>query len=72
MNSESNEKDLDGAIESEAVSQERSRVPSGRREMLEKFGKFAVYATPFTVLAFAKKADAATGTGPGKHAVPKK
>ncbi len=38
-----------------------------RREMLEKFGKFAVYAAPFTVLAFAKKADAATGTGPGKH-----
>lgn len=38
-----------------------------RREMLEKFGKFAVYAAPFTVLAFAKKADAATSTGPGRH-----
>ena len=40
-----------------------------RREMLEKFGKFAVYAAPFTVLAFAKKADAATSTGPGRHSV---
>ena len=38
-----------------------------RREMLEKFGKFAVYAAPFTVLALAKKADAATSTGPGRH-----
>jgi hypothetical protein len=41
-----------------------------RREMLEKFGKFAVYAAPFTVLAFAKRADAATSTGPGRHSVP--
>ena len=40
---------------------------SDRRDVLEKFGKFAVYAAPFTVLAFAKKADAATSTGPGKH-----
>jgi len=38
-----------------------------RREMLEKFGKFAVYAAPFTVLALAKKADAATSTGPARH-----
>ena len=38
-----------------------------RREMMEKFGKFAAYAAPFTVLALAQKADAATGTGPVKH-----
>jgi hypothetical protein len=38
-----------------------------RREMLEKLGKFAVYAAPFTVLALAKKADAATSSGPGRH-----
>jgi len=38
-----------------------------RRELMEKFGKFAAYAAPFTVLALARKADAATGTGPVKH-----
>jgi len=38
-----------------------------RRETLQKFGKFAVYAAPFTVLALGQKADAATGTGPHKH-----
>ena len=60
MNPESNKKGPEDLIESE-----------GRRELLEKFGKFAAYAAPFTVLAFSKKADAATGTGPGKHAKPK-
>lgn len=40
-----------------------------RREALLKFGKFAAYAAPFTVLALAKKADAATSSGPGKHSV---
>ena len=40
-----------------------------RREMMEKFGKFAAYAAPFTVLALGQKADAATSTGPGKHAI---
>jgi len=38
-----------------------------RREMFQKFGKFAAYAAPFTVLALTQKADAATGTGPGRH-----
>lgn len=38
-----------------------------RREMLEKFGKFAVYAAPFTVLALAKKADAASGPSHGRY-----
>jgi hypothetical protein len=39
----------------------------GRREAFDRFGKFAAYAAPFTVLAFTKKAAAATGTGPVKH-----
>lgn len=30
-----------------------------RREMFRKLGKFAVYAAPFTVLAFTQKAEAA-------------
>jgi len=38
-----------------------------RREMVEKLGRLAVYAAPFTVLALTRKADAATGTGPVKH-----
>jgi hypothetical protein len=38
-----------------------------RREALRKLGKFSAYAAPFTVLAFSKKAAAATGSGPVKH-----
>jgi hypothetical protein len=38
-----------------------------RREAVERFGRFAAYAAPFTVFAFSKKAAAATGTGPVKH-----
>ena len=38
-----------------------------RREALRKLGKFSAYAAPFTVLAFTKKAAAATGSGPVKH-----
>jgi hypothetical protein len=38
-----------------------------RRKTLIQVGKFAVYAAPFTVLALSKKAEAATGHGPGKH-----
>jgi hypothetical protein len=43
---------------------------NNRREAVRKLGKFAAYAAPFTVLAFSKKASAATGTGPGKTAGP--
>jgi hypothetical protein len=35
-----------------------------RRDVVGKLGRFAAYAAPFTVLAFTKKADAATGGGP--------
>jgi hypothetical protein len=37
---------------------------SDRREALEKLGRFAAYAAPFTLLAISKKAAAATGIGP--------
>ena len=40
---------------------------SDRREAMQKLGRFAAYAAPFTVLAMTKKADAATGHGPGRH-----
>jgi hypothetical protein len=40
---------------------------SDRRDVMRKLGRFAAYAAPFTVLAMTKKADAATGHGPGRH-----
>jgi hypothetical protein len=42
-------------------------VKSDRRETLERLGRFAMYAAPFAVLALTKKAEAASGTGPGRH-----
>jgi hypothetical protein len=36
-----------------------------RREALKKLGKYSAYVAPFTVLAFSKKASAATSHGPG-------
>jgi hypothetical protein len=42
-------------------------VRPDRREAMQKLGRFAAYAAPFTILAMTKKADAATGHGPGKH-----
>jgi hypothetical protein len=44
-----------------------SAQDNGRREALRKLGKFSAYAAPFSVLAFTKKAAAATGHGPTKH-----
>jgi hypothetical protein len=44
-----------------------AREPTDRRKTLIKVGKFAAYAAPFTVFALTKKAEAATGHGPGKH-----
>jgi hypothetical protein len=53
------------------ISENEQVAPSaeqeGRREVIQKLGKFAAYAAPFTVLAFTKKASAASGHGPGKH-----
>lgn len=42
------------------------KVNADRRDAMQKLGRFAVYAAPFTVLAMTKKADASTGHGPGK------
>jgi hypothetical protein len=41
-----------------------------RREVMQKLGRFAMYAAPFTVLALTKKADAATGHGPAARPRP--
>jgi len=38
-----------------------------RREALQKLGRFAAYAAPFTILAASKKAAAATGIGPSDN-----
>lgn len=46
---------------------ENEGVNTDRREALQKLGRFAMYAAPFTVLAMTQKADAATGHGPGRH-----
>ena len=48
-------------------SEDKSLASKERRDTLQKFGKFAAYAAPSTVLALAQKADAATGTGGHKH-----
>lgn len=45
---------------------ELSAAQQGRRELVTKLGKFAVYAAPFTVMALNSKA--ATSSGPGPHA----
>ncbi len=53
---------------------EPSLDSEGRRQLLEKFGKFAAYAAPFTVLALTAKAGTAsgsTGHGPVRHVLPK-
>lgn len=46
---------------------EAGEATTDRRKTLIKVGKFAAYAAPFTVFALTKKAEAATGHGPGKH-----
>lgn len=48
--------------------QKSSEQPqTDRREAIQKLGRFAAYAAPFTVLAMTKKADAASSHGPGPH-----
>ncbi len=51
-------------VKSEAVADNQDR-----RELLEKLGKFAVYAAPFAALAVTQKASAASGGGPRKHPI---
>ena len=45
--------------------QQESAESLERRELVAKLGKFALYAAPFTVLAYTKKAAAATGAAGG-------
>ena len=47
------------------LSAAESVAQQGRREAVQKLGKFAAYAAPFTVLAFSAKG--ATASGPRKH-----
>ena len=54
-------------MEQNKNSEPDENAPADRREAIQKLGRFAAYAAPFTVLALTKKADAATGHGPGKH-----
>ncbi|HEY1947633.1 MAG TPA: hypothetical protein VGG97_11535 [Bryobacteraceae bacterium] len=61
------ERDLNMKESSENEQITESVEQQGRREVVQKLGKFAAYAAPFTVLAFTKKASAASGHGPGKH-----
>jgi hypothetical protein len=51
-------------MEQNKTNQPAENVNSDRREAMQKIGRFAVYAAPFTVLALTQKADAATGHGP--------
>jgi hypothetical protein len=41
-----------------------------RRDLVQKLGKFALYAAPFTVLAHTHRAEAASGGGPRKTPFP--
>jgi hypothetical protein len=61
------ERDLNMKKSSENEQITESVEQQGRREVVQKLGKFAAYAAPFTVLAFTKKASAASGRGLAKH-----
>lgn len=63
---ENNKPNFPENIKSEAPKSDRTET-TDRRDALQKLGRFAAYAAPFTVLALSQKADAATGHGPGKH-----
>jgi len=65
LNNQENNLNVEKSSENEQVAE--SVAQQGRREVVQKLGKFAAYAAPFTVLAFTKKAAAATAAGPGKR-----
>ena len=67
MGNHQEEMDLNMKKMSESEQLTESAEQQGRREVVQKLGKFAAYAAPFTVLAFTKKAAAASTHGPGKH-----
>jgi hypothetical protein len=52
-------------MEQNKENQSAEKVNSDRREAMQKLGRFAVYAAPFTLLALTQKADAASGGGVG-------
>jgi hypothetical protein len=54
-------------MEQNKDNQSTENVNADRRDAMQKIGRFAVYAAPFTVLALTQKADAASGHGPGRH-----
>jgi hypothetical protein len=64
-NNQDNNLNMKKSSETEKAAE--SAAHQDRREVVQKLGKFAAYAAPFTVLAFTKKAAAATTRGPGKH-----
>jgi hypothetical protein len=64
-NNQENNLNVKKSADNEQVAE--SVAQQDRREVVQKLGKFAAYAAPFTVLAFTKKAAAATSHGPGKH-----
>jgi hypothetical protein len=55
---------VDSKPEKELQSGQTTDSNDNRREVVRKLGRFAAYAAPFTVLAFTKKAEAFTTTGP--------
>jgi hypothetical protein len=54
MNLQPNETQHDGLISPEET--------TDRRELIQKLGRFAVYAAPFTILATTAKAGTASGS----------
>jgi hypothetical protein len=55
MNIQPNETQRDASVSPEET--------TDRRELIQKLGRFAVYAAPFTILATTAKAGAASGSG---------
>lgn len=61
---------MDPQTDKELSREQGAEADQNRRELIRKLGRFAVYATPFTVLAFSEKAHAASGGGPRPLARP--
>lgn len=58
----------------EKTSSQQQSIPAAeaieRRDLVQKLGKFALYAAPFTVLAHTNRAEAASSGGPRKTPFP--
>jgi hypothetical protein len=55
---------MDSKADRDVNNKPAGETEDSRRDVVRKLGRFTAYAAPFTVLAFTKKADAATGGGP--------